>query len=199
MANQALDSALERNRRGWAAGAGAVHGQIEVSVLVPAIGDVAAILGNGGADASFDQLLDLIDDLSVLGTILEGKLIEDMNFRGRASCEQRGLANEMVEERFKDEGFKLTPRDTGRCGDGNEVAAVKDALDHAAIEQGARKRRCIRGIGVGKIACPRLHYGLARQELAGGGVGCLLGSDQHDGDLAIALALIKDQREECRR
>src|SRR5438270_10180977 len=51
MPNQALDPALQSHRRGRAARAGAVHRDVEVTVLVTLVDDVAAILRNGGANA----------------------------------------------------------------------------------------------------------------------------------------------------
>src|SRR5207245_9438057 len=59
VADQALDAAFERDRRGGAAGAGAVHREIQVTVLVPLVDDVAAVLRDRRADASLDELLSL--------------------------------------------------------------------------------------------------------------------------------------------
>src|SRR5688572_15978087 len=51
MADQALDAALQGDRRGRAALASTLHAQIKRAVLVAAIDDVAAILRDRRADA----------------------------------------------------------------------------------------------------------------------------------------------------
>src|SRR3546814_900294 len=67
MFEQALDPLLERHRRRGAARAGAVQGEIDGAFLKAAIDDVAAILGDRRANARLDQLLDLGDNVGVLG------------------------------------------------------------------------------------------------------------------------------------
>src|SRR3546814_14412840 len=64
MFQEGLDAILQRRGRGWTAGAGALHLQIHIALVETAIDDVAAVVGDRGADARFDQLLDLFDDVS---------------------------------------------------------------------------------------------------------------------------------------
>src|SRR3546814_19230706 len=69
MFQEGLDAILQRRGRGGAAGAGALHLQIHIALVETAIDDVAAIVGDRGADARFDQLLDLLDDVGVGGIV----------------------------------------------------------------------------------------------------------------------------------
>src|SRR5262249_29763583 len=66
---QLLDAVLERRGRGGAARAGALHLQIDFPLVEAAIDDVAAVIGDRGADARLDQLLDLRDDLGIGGIV----------------------------------------------------------------------------------------------------------------------------------
>ena len=90
VADQALDPALQRDRRRRAARAGALHAEIERAVLVAAIDDVAAVLRDRRADAGFDQILDLVDDLGVGRVLLEIGVVGDLD-PGRA-CRARTAA-----------------------------------------------------------------------------------------------------------
>src|SRR5207302_7828201 len=58
MPQEILDAVLQRCRRGRAAGAGALHVEINDAVLEAAEGDVAAIIGDSGAHPRLDQVLD---------------------------------------------------------------------------------------------------------------------------------------------
>src|SRR5690348_9738286 len=95
MADEALDSALQGDRRGGAARAGAVHREIEMTVLVALVDDVAAVLRDRGADPRFDQLLDLVDDVGVGRIFLDVALRSDMDASRASGCEQRRTRHEM--------------------------------------------------------------------------------------------------------
>src|SRR5438132_975792 len=58
MAQQVLDAVPERRGRRWAARAGALHVEIDDTVLEAAEGDVAAVIGNRRPHPRFDQLFD---------------------------------------------------------------------------------------------------------------------------------------------
>src|SRR3546814_5570029 len=75
MFQEGLDAILQRRGRGGAAGAGALHLQIHIALVETAIDDVAAIVGDRGADARFDQLLDLLDDVGVGGIVGEARIL----------------------------------------------------------------------------------------------------------------------------
>src|SRR5438477_12356562 len=62
VADQAFDPAFEGHGRRGTARAGAVHRQVQMPIAIAFVDDVAAVLGDGRADARFDQLLDLVDD-----------------------------------------------------------------------------------------------------------------------------------------
>src|SRR3569833_582705 len=81
VADQAFDPALQRHGRGRAARTGAVHRKIKMAVPIAFIRDVAAVLRDGGPDAGFDQLLDLVDDLGVLRLFVEIQIVGDLDSR----------------------------------------------------------------------------------------------------------------------
>ena len=64
---QVLDSVSQRRRRGGAAGAGALHLEIDHAVAETLEDDVAAIARHCRPDAGFDQFLDGLDRFRVLG------------------------------------------------------------------------------------------------------------------------------------
>src|SRR5450631_4353832 len=65
MLQQVLDAVLQRRGGRGAAGAGALHVEVDDAVLEAAKGDVAAITGDRGAHPGFDQVLDGRDRLGV--------------------------------------------------------------------------------------------------------------------------------------
>ena len=65
MLQQVLDAVLQRRGGGRAAGAGALHVEIDDAVPEAAEGDVAAVIGDRGAHPGFDQVLDGGDRLGV--------------------------------------------------------------------------------------------------------------------------------------
>ena len=134
MADEAFDAAFQCDRRRWAARAGAVHREIEVAVPVALVDDVAAVLCDRRADARFDQLLDLVDDVGVGRVFLEIRFARDVDSGGGARREQRRAADEMVEQRLDHEGFEIAPGDARSGGDRDEIAAVEDPFDEAAVE-----------------------------------------------------------------
>src|SRR5215469_18781858 len=62
-----LDAHLERGGRARAARAGPLHVQVDHAILEILEDDVAAVLGNRRTHARFEKLLDLGDDLVVIG------------------------------------------------------------------------------------------------------------------------------------
>ena len=77
-----LDSVPKRRRRGGAAGAGALHLEIDDSVAKTFEDDVAAVARDRRADPGLDQLLDRLDRFGVLG-------VEEL--AGRAGIGAAGL------------------------------------------------------------------------------------------------------------
>ena len=97
-------------------------------------------------------------------------------------------------------GSRSVHETAGRGRHRNEVAAVENALDHAAVEQCVGERRRFGGFGVGEVASAGIHDGLARKELAGRGIGRLFGADQHGRDVAVnASASRRRLKDEWRR
>ena len=66
MADETFDALLQRGGRRGAARAGALHGKIHHPLAKAAKGDIAAIIGHGGANARFQQVENLRDDILVL-------------------------------------------------------------------------------------------------------------------------------------
>ena len=64
--------------------------EIEPAVPVALVDDVAAVLRDRGADAGFDQLLDLVDDVGVGGVLLEVGIVGDVDAGG--ACPARTTA-----------------------------------------------------------------------------------------------------------
>src|SRR3546814_7131404 len=56
MFEQRFDAVLQGRGRGRAARTGALHLQIDIALVEAAIDDVAAVIGNRGADARFDEI-----------------------------------------------------------------------------------------------------------------------------------------------
>src|SRR6185503_19806333 len=79
VADEAFDAALQCYGRGRAARAGAMHRQIEPAVAIALVGDVAAALRDRGTNSGFDQFLDLVDDVGVLGVFLEVAVVSDVD------------------------------------------------------------------------------------------------------------------------
>ncbi len=65
MPEQVLNAVLQCRRRGRAAGARTLHAQKDDAVLETLEGDVAAVIGDGGPNASFNQVLDRRDGLGI--------------------------------------------------------------------------------------------------------------------------------------
>jgi hypothetical protein len=58
MAQQVLNAVAQRRGRRWAAGTSAFHVEIDDAILETAESDIAAIVGDRGANPGLDQLLD---------------------------------------------------------------------------------------------------------------------------------------------
>src|ERR1700752_2707180 len=65
MLEQILDAVLQRCGGGGAAGAGALHVEIDDAVLETAEGDVAAVIGNRRPHPGLDQVLDGVHGLRI--------------------------------------------------------------------------------------------------------------------------------------
>ena len=90
MADQALDAALERDRRARASGARALHGEEQGAVLVAAIDDIAAVLGDRRAHPGLDEIAELVDDLGIGGIVLETGVRSDLDPGRRAGSARLG-------------------------------------------------------------------------------------------------------------
>src|SRR5690606_30412897 len=123
------------DRRGRAALTGALHAEIERSVLIAAINDVAAVLGHGRADAAIDQFLDQVDDLGVVRAFLyRGTVAGNADAGRRPRPEQGRAADEMVEQYAEDFRLKRLPMHAGRGTNGDKVSAEKYAVDQSGGE-----------------------------------------------------------------
>src|SRR5690606_34580022 len=100
VAQEVFDARFERGGRGRAARAGALHAQEDSAFLVALEGDVAAIHGDGGADAGGQQFLDHLDGFDVF--IVE-KFVARIDRFGRGTLGEDGLAgHEMLHDGAED-------------------------------------------------------------------------------------------------
>ena len=63
--------------------------RIDRAVLEAAIDDVAAVLGHRRADAGFDQLPDLVDDLGIGRIVVDRRPSRDLDARRRCPARTR--------------------------------------------------------------------------------------------------------------
>ena len=90
-----------------------MHAEIETAVPIAAIDDVASILRDRGTHARLDQFLDLFDDVSVRGVLLDRRSILDQDASRCPLCEERRAADEMIQQSFEHQGFEVaTPEQT---------------------------------------------------------------------------------------
>src|SRR3954447_15895403 len=142
-----------------------MHGEIEVSLTVALVDDVAPVLGDSRTHAGLDQFLDLADDVGIGRVFLEIAVIADMDAGGRSGLEQGSAANEMIEEHLEDERLEVGPGYARSRSHRDEVAAEENTLNHAALEQRLCERRTFSALRVGEVARAGVHDGLAGQEL----------------------------------
>ena len=96
-----------------------MHRQVNDAVAEAAVADITSVVRHGRAHAGFDQLFDLRHDLGV-GGIVADVLISLRGNRdpaGIAACEQRGLADEMVQKDRNDLRLQYRPVDSGGGGE----------------------------------------------------------------------------------
>jgi len=86
VAEQVLDAVLQRRGRARAAGAGALHVEVDDALTETVEGDIAAVLRHGRPDAGIEKLLDGGDDL--LRALVEEFAAED--FSGAEALESTG-------------------------------------------------------------------------------------------------------------
>src|SRR5881398_3385468 len=121
MANQAFDAALQRDGRRRTSRTGAMHRQIESPAAIASVRDVSAVLRDSRADPGLDQFLDLLDDIAIGRVFLETVGFGDLDARRAALREQRRPTDEMVQQRFDHQRFKVAPGHARRRGDGYEI------------------------------------------------------------------------------
>src|SRR5579864_2148070 len=121
MADEALDPALQSDCRGRASGTGPVHGQIETSVPIALVGDVAAVLSDCRTNPGLEQFLDLFDNICVLGILFEVGIIGDMDTGSSPGDEQRRTADEMIEQGLEHERLEISPGNRRSRSYGNEI------------------------------------------------------------------------------
>jgi signal transduction histidine kinase len=123
-----LDTVLQGRGRARAAGAGALHVQVDNPILETVEDDVAAVLGHRWAHAGVQQLLDLAYDLAIGFVRLGG--------RGRCAggLDHRSVVDEMLHDRAEDRRLQVLPFALG-LGHGDEVRAQEHAAHAVDLEQ----------------------------------------------------------------
>src|SRR5262245_1882797 len=175
MAQQGLDAVAQRCGRGRAAGARALHGQVDHAVLVAAERDVAAVAGDRRAHAGLDQLLDRGDGLGVIRS-------EEFLGGGRAfdiSAHDRGARHVVFHDRAEDRGLEMLPF-ARRLGDGDEIAAEKHAAHAGNFEQPFGEGGLGGLFGVGHVERALREYGASGQKFQRCRVRRRFGLNEHE-------------------
>ena len=149
VAEQVLDAHLQRHRRGRAAGAGALHVQVDDAAVEAVEGDVAAVLRHRRADPGVEQLLDLADDLGVRPSWAAWPTAP-------ASPSITGWPDwkcSMIAPRMP--GLMWAQSTVLGLGHGHEVGAEEHPGHAVGVEDAPGERRGLRrGLGAGKSAVP---------------------------------------------
>src|ERR1700727_1376606 len=119
-----FDSVAESRRRGGAAGAGALHLEIDDSLAIALEDDVAAVASDRRADSGLDQFLDRLDRFGVLG-------VEELAGRdgvGAARFDQWRAGEIEFGHDAKHRGPEMLPLASG-LGDPDEVIGKEHAAD----------------------------------------------------------------------
>src|SRR4029077_10144015 len=123
MTQQILNAVAQRGGRRRAARAGALHVQIDDTVLETLERDVAAVIGDGRPYARLDQLLDRGDGLGIGGV---EKLVGLIGLGARA-VEQRRPRHKVLHDPAEDHGLEVLPLGRLVLGHCNEVRAEEYA------------------------------------------------------------------------
>ena len=126
---------LQRRGRRRAAGAGALHVQVDDAFLVALEGDVAAVVGDGRAHAGLDQVLDDGDRLRVLGV---EEFVARLPRSPRLSASSGAPDMIVLHDGAEDRRLHLLPVAVG-LGDRDEVGAEENAADIRNVEQALRR------------------------------------------------------------
>ena len=172
MAQQVLDAHFQRQGRRGAAGASALHVQIDHATVKAVKGDVAAILRHGGADTGIKQLFDLTHDVFVRAI---------MGGMGclRFAFHHGGARLEMLHNRAQDCGLDMLPFGGFGLGHGDEIGAKKHPRHLPGCKDALGQRRFFRSLKAGEIGGAKVKHALPRQEFQRGWVWCGFGLDEH--------------------
>ena len=169
-----LDSVPQRRRRGGAAGAGALHLEIDDSLAVALEDDVAAVAGDRRADAGLDQFLDRLDLLLVLG-------IEELAGRdrvGAARFDQRRAGEIELGHDAEHGGPQMLPFALG-LGHRDEVVGEEHAAHARQLHQRLGERRALGLSDVARLERPLIHHRPSGKEFEGRRIGGGFGLDEH--------------------
>src|SRR5262245_56344221 len=174
MAQQVLDAMAQCRRRRWAAGACALHVEIDHAVLEAAERDVAAVVGHRRAHARLDQFLDGGDVLGV------GRLEKLLSLGGhRAGIAQERLAgHEVLHDGAEDRRLELLPLAVA-FAHGDEVVAEEHAADALDAEQALGQWRAAGFVEVAHVEGARSQDRAPGQEFQRRRIGRGLGLDEH--------------------
>src|SRR5579883_1855278 len=189
MVEQVLNAVLERRGGGGAAGAGALHVQIDHAVAIALEGDVAAVAGDRRADPGLDQFLDRLDRVGVF-------LVEE--FAGRVDRFGRAfedrLAGEIEFRHHAENGRPQMLPFAVALGDRDEIRREIDAADAGHLHQGARERRALRLGRVARLERALRHDRPAGKELQGRRIRRGFGLDEQGAGSAEKIKLWSENR-----
>jgi len=201
MHQHALNTILQRDSAGIARPARAAQLQHNLAVDEPAEFNIAAVLLDSRADASFEELLDHGDDFFIFGVVFgcfaETALAVLFAVFLRDGVDDRMATRNSLSDQSEDLGFDVRPRRGRVFGDGDVVAAVEDALDAVDVEEVGGEGRGVRSReggarrevfeeGRGEVYGEDLVVGA---EFEGVGVGGVFGLDE---DCALCLLLAEE-------
>src|SRR5579863_6529856 len=146
MPEQILNAVLQCRRRGRAAGACALHAEKNDAVLETLERDVAAVIGDGGPHASFNQVLDGRNGLGI-SRVEELLAVASL---GGAAVEQRLARHEMLHDGAEDHRLELLPV-AAILAHGDEIGAEEHTADTRDAEQALGKWRLCRFGGLAQI------------------------------------------------
>ena len=161
-------------RRGGAAGAGALHREVDDAVAEALEDDVAAVARHRGPDPRLDQFLDRLDRFGVL-------LVEELAGRDRvgAALGDQRLARQIeLCDNAEHCGPQVLPLAVG-LGHRNEVIGEEYASDARQLHERLGERRALGRLEVARLERALLHHRAPGQEFEGRGIGGRFGLNEH--------------------
>ena len=164
----------QRRGRGGAAGAGALHLEVDDAVAEALEDDVAAVARHRGPDPRLDELLDRLDRFGVLGV----KELAGRDHVRAAGLDQRRAGEEEFRHDAQNGRTQMLPFAFG-LGHGNEVVGEKDAAHPRQFHERLGERRALGLAQITRLERALVHHHASGQEFEGRGIGGHFGLNEH--------------------